>query len=355
MESNQNSDPVLEDVENNVENVKIVDCPNCEESVPLSIYCLKCGFPMFDLMKKHMDKDKREIKEVNNEILSKNDIVSTRDSSTELKFRLEPADLNSDKEDDELDIETNHELQHKEEDQTLDLNDDLKIVDTEIDGDEDFKSEAHQSFDRSFHVMNENEQESTMRTEKVKMQKRVFEPDEATRNLMQNLANSINLKLWSIGQLLDEKISTENFERLHVGYDARYRQLMDQRKERLEQVSDVNKLEKELERAYINKSELEIRKTLNDLFEGEFDAKAPAFEWEITHCEILLEHRKGEIAFLKGLEKVVQSEELAEMVKTARNHLESIQSTEGLMELIDGSSARLKNSLEEIVNLLEDN
>ena len=354
MESNQNSDNLLEDIENNVSNVKIIDCPNCEESVPLSIYCLSCGFPMFDLMKEHQEKEEngeeghQDLSEVSNE--------STSDISTELKFRLVPADLVSeDMNEEKSDFEVDDELKLDEEYQTFDVDDDSKTVDSENNVDENITSETLESLATSSHIFDENELKSTMREVNVLIPKREFEPDEATQSLMQNLANSINLKLWSVGQLQDEKISKENFERLHGGYDTRYRQLMDQRNARLEQVSDVKNLEEELERAYICKSELEVRKTLNDLFEGEYQAKAPAYEWDISHCEVLLEHRKGEIAFLTSLVNVVQSDELVKMVKTARSYLECIQSSEGLFELIDGSSGRLKNSLEEIVSFLEDN
>ncbi|MBA7680097.1 hypothetical protein ES703_88405 [subsurface metagenome] len=39
--------------------VRIVECPHCKDNVPLSIYCLKCGYPMFELMKEHMRRTAR--------------------------------------------------------------------------------------------------------------------------------------------------------------------------------------------------------------------------------------------------------------------------------------------------------
>ncbi|MBA7680096.1 hypothetical protein ES703_88404 [subsurface metagenome] len=148
-----------------------------------------------------------------------------------------------------------------------------------------------------------------------------FEPDEALLSLMRNLANSINMKLWSVGQLLEGRISEQSFERLHEGYDARWRQLMDQRKERLAQAKDLDSIEEGLERAYIGLGELEVKKTLNDLFEGEHEAKAPAYEWEISHYERQLEGRRGEIAFLERLSNVVPRDELAKMAERARGGL----------------------------------
>jgi len=182
-----------------------------------------------------------------------------------------------------------------------------------------------------------------------------FEADEALLSLMRNLANSINMKLWSVGQLLEGRISEQNFERLHEGYDTRWRQLMGQRNEKLAQARDLNSLEEGLERAYISLGELEVKKTLNDLFEGEHEAKAPAYEWEISHYERQLNSRRGEIAFLERLSNVVPRDELAKMAERSRGYLDRMRSSEGLTELINSTYARLKTSMEEIVAFLEEN
>jgi hypothetical protein len=172
---------------------------------------------------------------------------------------------------------------------------------------------------------------------------------------MRNLANSINMKLWSVGQLLEGRISEQNFERLHEGYDAKWRQLMDQRNERLAHARDLDSLEEGLERAYISLGELEVRKTLSDLYAGEYEAKAPAYEWEISHCEGQLEMRRGEIAFLERLSNVIPGDEIGRMASMARGYLDEMRSSEGLMELINGTYGRLKTSMEEIVAFLEEN
>ena len=130
---------------------------------------------------------------------------------------------------------------------------------------------------------------------------------------------------------------------------------MGQRNERLAQARDLDSLEEGLEMAYISLGELEVKKTLNDLFEGEYEAKAPAYEWEISHCERQLEGRRGEIAFLERLSNVVPRDELAKMAERARGYLDRMRSSEGLTELINSTYARLKTSMEEIVTFLEEN
>jgi len=311
--------------------VRIVECPHCKDNVPLSIYCLKCGYPMFELMKEHMSEDGSDGDEVSD--------GHTPDEGEE--FRLEPEDLEApqseeaepeskqDEETEAMNVDTQEstepkEVQENEPPETVDTPDSDQV---EAPATEPQQDEADQG----------------------------FEPDEALLSLMRNLANSINMKLWSVGQLLEGRISEQNFQRLHEGYDARWRQLMDQRKVRLAQAKDLDSLEEGLERAYIGLGELEVKKTLNDLFEGEHEAKAPAYEWEIAHCERQLEGRRGEIAFLERLSNVVPRDELAKMAEMARGYLDGMRSSEGLKELINGTYGRLKTSMEEIVAFLDEN
>jgi len=311
--------------------VRIVECPHCKDNVPLSIYCLKCGYPMFELMKEHMSEDGSDGDEVSD--------GHTPDEGEE--FRLEPEDLEdpqSEEAEPELKLEEeseamNADTQESNEPEEVKENEPPEILDTpdsdevEAPATEPQQDEADQG----------------------------FEPDEALLSLMRNLANSINMKLWSVGQLLEGRISEQSFERLHEGYDARWRQLMDQRKERLAQAKDLDSIEEGLERAYIGLGELEVKKTLNDLFEGEHEAKAPAYEWEIAHYERQLNIRRGEIAFLERLSNVVPRDELAKMAERGRGYLDGMRSSEGLKELINGTYGRLKTSMEEIVAFLEEN
>jgi len=317
--------------------VRIVNCPHCKDDVPLSIYCLKCGYPMFELMKEHMSEDGSDGDEVSD--------GHPPDEGEE--FRMEPEDL-------EPPQSEEAEPESKPEEESEAMN-----VDTQESAEPEEPMEEMKENDPPENVDTPDRDEGEVAAPAAETQldeaDQGYEPDEALKDLMRNLANSINMKLWSVDQLLEGRISEQNFERLHEGYDARWRQLMDQRKERLTQARDLDSLEEGLERAYISLGELEIKKTLNDLFEGEHEAKAPAYEWEISHCERQLEGRRGEIAFLERLSNVVPRDELAKMAERARGYLDRMRSSEGLTELISGTYARLKTSMEEIVAFLEEN
>jgi len=317
--------------------VRIVHCPHCKDDVPLSIYCLKCGYPMFELMKEHMSEDGSDGDEVSD--------GHTPDEGEE--FRLEPEDLEPPQSED---VEA--ESKPEEESEAMNV-DTQESAEPKEPMEEIFEKDPPENVDTP--DRDEGEVAAPAAETQLDEADQGYEPDEALKDLMRNLANSINMKLWSVGQLLEGRISEQNFERLHEGYDARWRQLMDQRKETLTQARDLDSLEEGLERAYISLGELEIKKTLNDLFEGEHEAKAPAYEWEISHCERQLEGRRGEIAFLERLSNVVPRDELAKMAERARGYLDRMRSSEGLTELISGTYARLKTSMEEIVAFLEEN
>jgi hypothetical protein len=311
--------------------VRIVHCPHCKDDVPLSIYCLKCGYPMFELMKEHMSEDGSDGDEVSD--------GHTPDEGEE--FRLEPEDLEAPQSE-----EAKPESKPDEESEAMNVDTQESTEPEEVQ-----ENEPPETVD----TPDSDEVEATAAEPQQDESDQGFEPDEALLSLMRNLANSINMKLWSVGQLLEGRISEQSFERLHEGYDARWRQLMDQRKERLAQAKDLDSIEEGLERAYIGLGELEVKKTLNDLFEGEHEAKAPAYEWEISHYERQLEGRRGEIAFLERLSNVVPRDELAKMAERARGYLDGMRSSEGLKELINGTYGRLKTSVEEIVAFLEEN
>ena len=315
----------------------IVECPHCKDSVPLSIYCLKCGYPMFELMKEHMSEDGSDGDEVSD----------GRPPDEGGEFRLEPEDLEAPQSD-----EVEPESKPEEESEAMNV-DTQESTEPEEPIEEVKENEPHKILDTP--SPDKGEIEAPAAEPQPDEANQGFEPDEPLLGLMRNLANSINMKLWSVGQLLEGRISEQNFERLHEGYDARWRQLMDQRNEKLAQARDLDSLEEGLERAYISLGELEVKKTLNDLFEGEYKAKAPAYEWEISHCERQLDKRRGEIAFMERLSNVVPPDELAEMAERAREYLDRMRNSEGLMELINSTYARLKTSMEEIVAFLDEN
>lgn len=103
----------------------------------------------------------------------------------------------------------------------------------------------------------------------------------------------------------------------------------------------------------MNLRELEMRKSIGDLLEGEYEAKGPAFRWEIQYYEGEITRRKGEMTFLEDVTKAIPAEEIAkmkDMVKEAKGAIETI-----LRENVVGPEivTRVKVSLEETRAFLE--
>ena len=229
----------------------MVSCPNCKETVPTSLYCLKCGFPLY-------------------------------------MFR---------KEGDVVDVST--------------------------------------------------------------------QPDEGAlgrvQELTKNLMNSISLKLWSVDLLKEGTVDEEHFNRLFDEYQARSVRCMGQRKMLLARYSrelaakarGLEPIGRALKEVRVNLRELEMRRSISDLLEGEYEAKGPAFRWEIQYYEGEIARRKGEMTFLEDVTKAIPAEEIARMkdkVKEAKGSMETM-----LRESVVGpeTATRVKVSLEETRAFLE--
>lgn len=141
------------------------------------------------------------------------------------------------------------------------------------------------------------------------------------QQLTKDLMNSISLKLWSVDLLKEGTVEEEHFERLFEDYQARSVRCIGQRKTLLARYSreftakarDLEPVERALNEARVNLRELETRSSIGDLHDGEYEAKAPTFRWEINFYEADIARRKGEMKFIEGLTRVIPSVEINEM------------------------------------------
>lgn len=149
------------------------------------------------------------------------------------------------------------------------------------------------------------------------------------QGMTKNLINSISLKLWSVDLLKEGAIEEEHFKRLFGEYQARSVQYVGQRKTLLAHYSreytikarNLEPIEKALSEAKVTLRELETRKSIGDLHEGEYEAKAPTFRWEIQHYNEDIARKKEEMTFIEGLTRViptVEIEKIKEKVQDAQ-------------------------------------
>jgi hypothetical protein len=342
---------------------KTIECPNCKVTVPYAIYCLKCGFPMYSIM--NGDEDKKEsINLVEDEPIES----SEQELEESIPFSLVPVTqisyheqgdekkqfvtLETDGEGSypgththqpilETDLELdNDELMEDRKDEETPLSTGMDYEDDEI---PELMSHEEGETDVGESVFDiatlEDEEPLTCR------------PDGATRDLVRELLNSANLMLWSIGQLLENSMSEDNFSRMFEGYDERWRRCTELRLEKLQRAKDTIQLNDGLERAKVNLGELELRLSIGDLLDGEYEAKAPAYRWEIDRFEGEIERRRAEIDFLEDLGNVAPKEELGRLEVDTTLYLEKLES-DGKREHSEETFEKVKRSLEEILQYI---
>ena len=120
---------------------------------------------------------------------------------------------------------------------------------------------------------------------------------------------------------------------------------MNSRSEMLERVRyDLGTMEEKLHEAKEGLEELDIRRAIEDVLEGEYAAKAPGFQWDIGQYKNEVGKKRAEISYLEDITRVMSSTEIKELVSVGEGCFEALDE----MVEIDGHiAARISVSLEE--------
>jgi chromosome segregation ATPase len=122
----------------------------------------------------------------------------------------------------------------------------------------------------------------------------------------------------------------------------------------LERARDLDPVERALKEAKMGLSELEMKKTIGDISEDEYEAKAPGFKWDIDKHEDKISKGKEEIAFLEDLSRVMSTEEIARMKEMTEKCQSAMDGLEESGNISSETVARVKASLEGTLACLED-
>ena len=179
------------------------------------------------------------------------------------------------------------------------------------------------------------------------------EMDPKITDLTKELMNSISLQLWSMNLLREGGVDEGHFSRIFQGYKDRFERCVAHRNEMLQEARDMAPLEKKINEAKVQLGELEVRRSLGDLHEGEYDAMAPALRWTIDHHEDQVANRKGEIALLTNLHQLMPAEYIVETKEMAETTHEAMEGS-GLEDVGPKTVSRIRASLEEILAFLID-
>ncbi len=175
-----------------------------------------------------------------------------------------------------------------------------------------------------------------------------YEPDPVIKEVMENLAKNISMKIRLVDLRRTGGVKTEIFRKLFDSYLTRGELLMNSRSEMLERVRyDLGSMEGALHEAKEGLEELEIRRTIDDVSEEEYAAKAPGFQWDIGQYKDEVGKKQADIYYLEDITRVMSSEEIGELVGLGEGCFEVLDELAESEGIEGDAAAKIRVSLEE--------
>ena len=310
--------------------VETVTCSRCKGEVPSSIYCVACGCPLeiktaedakgseeigFDI--ESLTKMQVESESQNKRESTEPHSVEEGDTAKALQFSLEPVGKES---------------------QTL----------SQIFGaiNDQSPKNAIEALDTEFHAGPESPREAPSAEAAGDHDPEIYE-------LATELLNSVYLKLWSVGLLRKDETDENQFLKAFEGYSDRLKRCIGIRDHLLDQIRDLGAHEAKAREARVELDKLDVRKSLGDLHEGEYQAMAPAMMWAIEHHENETERRKDRIALLEDPMSLMPSEKVREAAVMADEAVELIREAEAFARMSPETAASVRGSVKMIQEILK--
>ncbi len=354
---------------------KTISCPNCEDTVPATLYCLKCGYPLFNLLGEKEENGESDpvdaeeffnldpLKGIQDEapLVQEEDAGSTSVSldthgmRSRIELSLEPggkdegADLNE--------AEFGESFVAGD---SLSENEDLSRLENILEAEEEMFVEGEPKtgiLEPASHQFDNEESYNDSVADRLdggKDWKSEHGTDPRIAELAKELMNSISLQLWSVNLLREGGVDEDHFGRIFQGYQARFERCMAQRNEMMEEAHDTANFEKKVNEAKVRLGELEVRRALGDLSKGEYEAMTPALRWILDHNEDLIAERKAEVALLEDLHQLMPADKIAEMEEMAEIAREALESLNDSENMGSETVSRIRASLKDIMAYLED-
>ncbi|UCH57509.1 MAG: zinc ribbon domain-containing protein [Candidatus Bathyarchaeota archaeon] len=366
---------------------EVLLCPNCKEEVPKTLYCLNCGYPLYkiELDQPGLDEpeaavveavtDRDEV-ETGEKMEEDEEVTITVDETPEImeeeEFEIPPEPevlpeiettetvevvedevLIEEEPSLEIEIEPVEEVTEEVvlEEEAVEIVETVEIETTSVEEVGSLEAETVEAIEE-LEMVEEITVEEEPTVDIVVESEPIHEPDPIIKEVMENFAKNISMKIKLVNLLKEDGVKTEIFNKLFESYIARGELLMNSRSETLERVRyDLESMEKALNEAKVGLEELEIRKAINDISEEEYAAKSPGYEWDIKQYKDEVGRKKAEIIYLEDITRVMTLDEITELIKTG----------EGCYEALDGISeskidtemvARVKVALEEALSCL---
>lgn len=384
---------------------EVVHCPNCKEDVPKTLYCLNCGYPLYKI---EQEKKEGQPTESEPETVMEEPVEPEVDMSIEIEASTELFTFDKPEEpeteiDDEPEVESPEEPKVEEEpvpeivpEEEPEVKEIETYIETETEEapiqenvepepveedepepvevepiteaeDEPVLEEAP-ALDEPEEVLPEPVEEvepepvietptedkdifQEMEPEMMEEIRIEFAPDPLTKEVMDNLAKNITLKIRLVRLLRDEQVKEETFKKLFDSYVDQGRIWISRRDEITGRFNtDIERMDAQLVIAKKDFELLEIRKSIGDTADDEYQVKAPAYKWDIEHLEGEIKTRRGGVLYVTNLKKLVPEEEINELTVIAENSYSSIDS---IQDVSSDSLAKIKETLAEALNILK--
>ncbi len=181
----------------------------------------------------------------------------------------------------------------------------------------------------------------------------IDEADPRLKKVQEGLLQSISLKLWLVNMLKEGGVDEDQFNRMFDEYEAQSSHYMKCRDEALETVEEIDSLVKRLGEAKVYLEEIKMKRAIGRVSEEEYEAKAPAFEWDIKHYQSEISERKKKVEFMEDLTLVMPRNEIVEMKAKLENYRWAMDNLEMSGDVTAETNKRIKESFERTLNFLE--
>ena len=375
---------------------EVIHCPNCKEDVPKTLYCLNCGYPLYKIEQKKTEiepepetlevvapkegvdmgveielpteppaieeepapeAEKAEVKT----IVIEPEEVSIEVEEPEEEAIEEPEPLEAPVEPEPLEVAVEPESEPEAE-YRLDEEPQIVIVEEQLEPEEVLEEPPEEpvveAVEPEPEALEEPVPEPTpepitikMEPEEMEEMRVEFAPDPLTKEVMDNLAKNITLKIRLVKLLKDNQVKEETFKKLFDSYVEQGKIWVSRRDEIIKRFNaDIDRMENALVTARKDHELLEIRKSIGDADNEEYIVKAPAYKWDIEHLDREIKNRKGGIVYVADLKTMVPDVEIHELTRMAETEFSELDTIENVSsDTIDG----MKETLTEALNSLQ--
>ncbi|MFP3951062.1 MAG: hypothetical protein ACLFVP_02825 [Candidatus Bathyarchaeia archaeon] len=361
----------MEEMEMSSENTQeTIHCPNCDEDVPETLYCLNCGYPLYKIEKQEEPPEEVEVEETLEEpveeAVEEAEIVveDMEPQMEEAEAQMEEAEAQMEESEHQEEIE----IQVEEEEEQVEeppYEPEVAEVPEEEAVTLEEESISQQAIEEQVHeevaaesatepspVEVETTPVSVDDTPLIESEELMaeFAPDPMTREVMENLAKNITLKIRLVKLLESGQVKEETFNKLFDSYVEQGKIWISRRDETMRRFkSDVERMENELVEARKAFELLEIRRSIGDAGDKEYNVKAPAYKWDMEHLDNAIKERKAGVAYLSNLTRLVPEEEVERLKKMASNDHRNLDELENVST---ETISLIKDTLNEALGIL---